>query len=141
MEWQLAGGPAIVDPVHVGIVLNAAPQRAGEVPEPVRTHDVPSRPPGADIAQPGEARSRRHHFARSAGVEGEMLDAFHLRRGLDQKHGVVFGAGSRAQERAAAKPVGDAETEAADVEALRRAEIGDEIGEVGKRAQRRPRSG
>src|SRR5690348_2970447 len=86
---QLARPPGIIVQIHVGVVLDMTAEWAVEIPEPVGTKQVPTRPPECLITLRFEAGTGQQYLGPAPHVEGEVLDAFHERRSLDEEQCVM----------------------------------------------------
>src|SRR4029077_2045541 len=106
---HLARVPALVVQIHVCVVLDMTAKRTVEVPEPVRAELMPSRAPERLIAFADEARAGLHELRGAAQVKGEVLDALHEGRRLDQEQGVMISSARRLKKRTyALEPIGAA---------------------------------
>lgn len=82
--------PVIVVLIHIGVIFDMTPERAVEVPEPVRSQLMAPRPPEGLIPLLLKAATGHHQLGRAAEMEGKVFNTGHKRRSLDQKQGMVI---------------------------------------------------
>ncbi len=119
--------------IHVGVVLHVGPDRAIEVPEPVRSKDMAAWPPESLVPFIGESSPGLHQFGWAAHVKREVFTALHERWRLDTEESVMLLAARGTHEGPyAGKPVSCDKSEAIGIERFELLQVWHEIDDVGQ---------
>src|SRR5581483_8336303 len=107
-------------------------ERAVEIPEPVGSKQVPTRTPECLITLGFEAGAGQQYLGPAPHVKGEVLDAFHERRSLDEEQGVmVICSGGAQKGPGTGESIGHPEAEP-HIESLRQGYVRNEQHDMGK---------